>query len=88
MNRIFELISNETGTETQAAPVATVVDDSDLLDAYSRAVTRVVRDVSPSVVNIDVMQEQRALRHAASNLDRLDRDMRHSGRPSSRAAFV
>ncbi len=58
MNRIIDLISNDTEVQPQRAPVATVVDDSDLLDAYSRAVTKVVRSVSPSVVNIEVMQEQ------------------------------
>ena len=53
MNRIIDLISNDTEVQPQPAPVATVVDDSDLLDAYSRAVTKVVRSVSPSVVNIE-----------------------------------
>jgi S1-C subfamily serine protease len=60
MNRILEFVSN--GTEIPAQPVSpstAVVDDSELLDAYSRAVTKVVRDVSPSVVNIEVLTEQR-----------------------------
>jgi S1-C subfamily serine protease len=59
MNRIFELTSSDTELEQQPAPVAAQVDDTELFDAYSRAVTRVVRDVSPSVVNIEVMQEQK-----------------------------
>ena len=59
MNRILEFVSNETEVQSQPASVATPVDDGELLDAYSRAVTKVVRDVSPSVVNIEVMQEQR-----------------------------
>src|SRR4051812_40666235 len=66
MNRIVEFVSDtETlpreGILSPAAgePKAdvVVVNDADLLDAYSHAVTRVVRDVSPSVVNIEVMQE-------------------------------
>src|SRR4051812_46676777 len=59
MNRIFDLVSNDTELEPQPASVATAVDDTELLDAYSRAVTKVVRDISPSVVNIEVMTEQR-----------------------------
>src|SRR4051812_33362727 len=54
MNRLFDLISNDTEVEPSPAVAVAVVDDSDLLDAYSRAVTKVVRDVSPSVVNIEV----------------------------------
>src|SRR4051812_41457690 len=54
MNRLFDLISTDTVVEPSPAGAVAVVDDSDLLDAYSRAVTKVVRDVSPSVVNIEV----------------------------------
>jgi S1-C subfamily serine protease len=58
MNRIFELTANNIETELQPAEVVQPVDDLDLLDAYSRAVTKVVREASPSVVNIEVMQDQ------------------------------
>jgi S1-C subfamily serine protease len=54
MNRIRNLIDN-----TQAQNVSTVVQpvadsDYDLLDSYSRTVSRVVRQVGPSVVNIEI----------------------------------
>src|SRR4051794_38007084 len=58
MNRIFERVSNDTETELKPADVVQPVDDLELLDAYSRAVTKVVREVSPSVVNVEVMTEQ------------------------------
>ena len=58
MNRIIDLISNDTEVQPQRAPVATVVDDSDLLDAYPAPSPRSKCSVSPSVVNIEVMQEQ------------------------------
>src|SRR5437773_920455 len=54
MNRLFNLISNDTEGEPRPTGAVAVVDDSDLLDAYSRAVTKVVRAVSPCVVNIEV----------------------------------
>src|SRR5438132_1085679 len=62
-NRIFEFVSSPGGggngpisTEIplNAAESAQEVRDAELLDAYSHAVTKVVRDVSPSVVNIEV----------------------------------
>jgi S1-C subfamily serine protease len=40
--------------EGPAAPTPATVQDEALLDAYSKSVTRVVRELSPSVVNIDV----------------------------------
>ena len=58
MNRIFDLISNETTTEPQTAGASQAVEDAELLDSYSRAVTTVVRQVSPSVVNIEVTQDR------------------------------
>src|SRR4051794_8257320 len=58
MNRTFDLVSNDTETELKPAEIVQPVDDLELLDAYSRAVTKVVREVSPSVVNIEVMTEQ------------------------------
>src|SRR2546428_6438420 len=58
MNRILKLISDDIQTGQAAGTTAGLmeaqIDDVELLDAYSHAVTRVVRDVSPSVVNIDV----------------------------------
>src|SRR5262245_19272639 len=58
MNRIVHLIAENTlanpDSSAQAEQIEAHIDDSELLDAYSNAVTRVVRDVSPSVVNIDV----------------------------------
>jgi S1-C subfamily serine protease len=58
MNRIFDLISNETDLGTQPTVTPSPVDDSQVLDAYSHAVTTVVRQVSPSVVNIEVTQQR------------------------------
>ena len=54
MNRIMEFISSDGAGAVVAAPVAPVLDDAGLLDAYSQAVTGAVRTVGPSVVNIDV----------------------------------
>jgi S1-C subfamily serine protease len=62
MNRIFDRISNESETFTTTSAAVQAVetaDDAELLDAYSRAVTKVVHDVSPSVVNIEVIQQQK-----------------------------
>jgi S1-C subfamily serine protease len=58
MNRILDLISSDTVTQPKPSPVSPLVDDSELLDAYSRAVTQVVREVSPSVVNIEITQNR------------------------------
>src|SRR5436305_7686905 len=62
MNRILQLVSDEQNTNGNSNGTATVeaqIDDVELLDAYSHAVTRVVRDVSPSVVNIEVSQTRK-----------------------------
>src|SRR3954452_19305139 len=60
MNRLFQMI-NENETQTVVAPpvapaaVAPVASsDEELLDSYSRTVSRVVRQISPSVVNIEI----------------------------------
>jgi S1-C subfamily serine protease len=62
MNRIMDLVlANESVAETEKSAESKSsgqpsFDETEVLDAYSHAVTRVVRDVSPSVVNIDVAQ--------------------------------
>jgi S1-C subfamily serine protease len=59
MNRVSQLVSNGKYVEQtrgSSAVAESSVADAEILDAYSHAVTRVVRDVSPSVVNIDVAQ--------------------------------
>jgi S1-C subfamily serine protease len=55
MNRIRNLIDN-TGHQDVATAVAPAppAPDADLLDSYSRTVSTVVRQVSPSVVNIEI----------------------------------
>jgi len=51
--------------QAQGVTAATqAIDDSQLLDAYSRAVTGAVEKVSPAVVNIDVHQSVRSGRRA------------------------
>jgi S1-C subfamily serine protease len=73
MNRIFaETIGTDGGgtpsrhvapiAPSSVAPSPVAADDGELLDAYSRAVTRVVRQVSPAVVNIEVKTRDVALR--------------------------
>jgi len=58
MNRIMELIGSDGAVLEEsgrsARPTAGVLDESELLDAYSKAVTGAVRTVGPSVVNIEV----------------------------------
>lgn len=59
------LSSAADGPQVQAVTVTTpAIDDSQLLDAYSRAVTGAVEKVSPAVVNIDVHQSVRSRRQA------------------------
>src|SRR5205814_1841835 len=57
-NRILQYVASETASpEPVVSPEPLPhVSDAQLLDAYSHAVTTVVRNVSPSVVNIEVTQ--------------------------------
>jgi S1-C subfamily serine protease len=54
MNRVLEYIGAPAGVETEPQPVLEQPSDGALLDAYSRAVTGVVRKVGPAVVYIEV----------------------------------
>src|SRR5450432_190776 len=55
MNRLTQIINElDPQTPTAAAPAAPSVSDEQLLDAYSRTVSQVVRQISPSVVNIEI----------------------------------
>ena len=55
MRSNFEFVSeNEPSTSQRAVGTPAPLDDSGLLDAYSKTVSQVVRQVSPSVVNIEI----------------------------------
>src|SRR5262245_20144169 len=57
MRRKLSLVSDNNGRD-QAAAAPVPADDTHLLDAYSAAVTHVVRRVGPSVVRINVEHKQ------------------------------
>ena len=55
MQRVVRRVSLQSLGNGQPAPLSTTpVADEQLLDAYSQAVIRVAKQVSPSVVNIEV----------------------------------
>ena len=57
MNRIMDLIGSQGAVldeSNSTAPDRAPLDETELLDAYSKAVTGAVRTVGPSVVNIEV----------------------------------
>jgi S1-C subfamily serine protease len=57
MNRVLEYIGAPAAVETEPQPVLEQPSDGELLDAYSRAVTGVVRTAGPAVVYIEVQQK-------------------------------
>src|SRR5688500_9673641 len=62
MNRILQYVNDNhnNDTTTSVSPVAAGAPapvDAELMDAYSRAVTGVVRKVGPAVVNIEIARK-------------------------------
>jgi S1-C subfamily serine protease len=65
MNRLFQVTDesdSDLATQPPAAPQRAQPDDGDLLDNYSRTIAKVVRQVSPSVVNIEISRKVRTPR--------------------------
>src|SRR5437763_11788337 len=59
--RAAEAARDPVAARTAEGPAT--ADDLELLDAYSRAVVRVVQDVGPTVVHISRLERLRAARH-------------------------
>jgi S1-C subfamily serine protease len=57
----------ENDVAVSEAPVLPAAGDEELLDSYSRTITRVVADVSPAVVNIRVQRVQTGKRSGSEN---------------------
>src|SRR4051812_17122214 len=65
MNRIMDLIGSQGAVLEESNSMdraAAPLDETDLLDAYSKAVTGAVRTVGPSVVNIEVRSKSQGPR--------------------------
>src|SRR5688572_11452812 len=58
MSSFIEQLANEGSESHPAAKPASVVRDTDLLDAYSQAVVQVVQSVSPAVISLSGLGEQ------------------------------
>ncbi len=55
--KVLRLLANEGVSDGEARNLETIYpSDDDLLDAYSRAVIKVVEDVGPAVVGISVLK--------------------------------
>src|ERR1041385_2095603 len=70
MNNVLHLSTNSAGQSASNSQKDQGNDDLALLDAYSAAVTKVVDQVLPTVVRIDVSHHSRRVRHLPPAADR------------------